>query len=327
MEPFSKVSPIPGYDIREIQKTDSLALKKFEDTCSVLDGSTSLNSIQFWEDLVNSPDIGPSSVIAINKEGGVGYCGWYEVDHRVEENLVFLEGRVHPDFRGQGYGTALLDWLESNAIDHLRTTGIDNPCTFRIMYYDRAPDAPTLFKKRGYELMYIEQEMVRDLDGSIAGTDHDDLKYKNWTMENQADFYAVYRAAFQTRTENIMSSDSWQGHFANPNDEDFQPYYSFLAYKSGTPAAYTVVHTESDPDHPGRIIPWISQIGVHLDFRRSGVGTTLLGRTMGELKKAEFQIVKLSVNVDNSEAINLYSNIGFQIDKSLTMYCKPAALH
>ena len=120
-----------------------------------------------------------------------------------------------------------------------------------------------------------------------------------------------------------MSSDSWQGHFVNPNDEDFQPDHSLLVYKSGIPAAFSVIHTETDTYYPEAIIPWISQVGVHVDYRRSGIGTKLLQKTMEELKKSGFQTVKLSVNVHNSEALSLFDKIGFQTVKSLTMYHKP----
>ena len=324
MDMFSKFTPISGQKIRGIQRSDIHSLKKFEESCSELDGRTSLNTIQAWESLVNSSGIGSRSVIAINKTGKIAFYGWFEVDFRVEENLIFLEGRVHPDFRQQGYGSDLLNWLESNAINHLNASGKGKPCTFRIMFYDRAPDAENLFNNRGYKLMYIEQEMQRNLGGSSLDICQEDLEFKSWTEDNKAEFYAVYKAAFQTRTDSLMSSEAWWGHFSNPNDEDFYPENSILVYKSGIPAAYVVVHLDSDPDNPDGLIPWITQIGVDLDFRRNGIGTILLGKTMDGLKKSGYQTVKLSVNVNNPEALSLYNKIGFQTVKSLTMYHKPA---
>ena len=327
MNQLSKFSPISGYPIRGIQKSDISSLTDFVSACSALDGNTNLKSLQAWKSLVNSFNIGSNSLIACNQAGEVAFYGWFEVDHRVEENLIFLDGRVHPDFRRQGYGSALLDWLESNAINQVKAAGDERSCSFRIMYYDRAPDAPRLFKDCGYELMYVEQEMQRELGIILSGIDHNDLEFKTWNEGNQSDFYQVYRAAFQTRTENLMSSDAWLGHFFNPNDEDFHPENSILIYKSGIPAAYSVVHVEADPDNPGGLIPWISQIGVGRDFRRRGIGTILLGKTMDGLKKSGYQTVKLSVNVNNSEALSLYDKIGFQTIKSLTMYHKPADIH
>jgi len=113
-----------------------------------------------------------------------------------------------------------------------------------------------------------------------------------------------------------MKAEAWHHHFANPESRDYQPNLSLLARKSDNPVAYAVIHTEELVED----LAWITQTGVHADYRRQGIGATLLIKTMKELHKAGYQKVKLSVNVDNPGAKSLYEYLGFSLVNSFTMY-------
>jgi len=311
---------IRGYTWRGIQSTDGPLLQKFEQACAPTDGATNLKNSDEWVALVKEQDINTRSMIAINVQGEIAIVGWFEVDERIESVLSFLEGRVHPSFRGQRYGTVLLDWLESNAGLQMRTVANGRPCIYRIMFYDRAPDASALFKKRGYALQYVEQEMHRDLRQPWPDINHQDLTFEPWTANNKPDFYTVYQAAFRTRSDNLMLADSWHHHFANPNSNDYQPDLSLLARQSGDPVAYAVIHAEESSAGSGSKLAWITQTGVHVDYRRQGIGAALLTETMKHLHSAGYQWAKLSVNVNNPVAKSLYEHLGFSLVASFTMY-------
>jgi len=314
---------IKDFTVRPIRSTDSRGLKTFELACSALDGETKLSSSEEWDAQVNEDDLHTRSLIAINSQDEIAYVGWFEIDARAEEILVFLDGRVHPDFRGQGFGKGLLDWLESTSKERVMDLREDKPSTYRIMYYDRAADAQDLFERKGYKLLYIEQVMSLDLRKARFENEQEGLEFKPWNPELKSDFYSVYQAAFQTRSASLLGTEAWHQHFADPKSEDFQPALSLLAYKSGIPVGYLVTHSEDNiVDKKGEII-WITQIGVHPEFRRQGIGVSLLSKSIRQLIQAEYQFIKLSVNLNNPDAINLYKQLGFQLDNSFTMYHRP----
>ena len=320
MTTISNLPTIKGFTWRGIESTDGPLLQKFEEDCSVVDGATNLQSLDEWGALAKEKEINTRSIVAINAHNEIALTGWYQVDERVESVLAFLEGRVHPDFRGNQYGTALLDWLEKNAGAKMKAVAGDRECTYRIMFYDRAPDAPALFEKKGYMLQYIEQEMERDLKEPEPAFNPQNLSFEPWTEDNKAEFYKVYKEAFRTRTGTPMKAEAWHPHFANPESSDYQPDLSLLARKSDTPVAYTVIHIEEATKGSGSELAWITQTGVHADYRRQGIGATLLTETMKVLQKAGYQKVKLSVHVDNPGAISLYEYLGFSLVNSFTMY-------
>ncbi len=221
MTNWKNLIPIIDFTLRPIRSTDSHRLKTFELACSALDGETNLSSQEEWDALVNKEDLGTRSVIHINNLDEIAYVSWFYVDQRVEEILVFLDGQVHPNFRGQGYGTGLMDWLESTEKEHVLDLADGKPSTYRIMYYDRAVDAQKLFEKRGFQILYIEQEMGQDLRKTKPENKLEDLEFKPWSVGRRSEFYSVYRAAFQTRTANLMRAEAWHQHFANPESVDF----------------------------------------------------------------------------------------------------------
>lgn len=317
---MNNLPAIQGFAWRHIQPTDGPLLTQFEQACALVDGATNLKRPEAWESLAAEENIYSRSLISVNDQGKIAIIGWFDIDERVEQILAFLEGRVHPEYRGRGFGTLLLDWLETNAASEVKAETCQRPFIYRIMFYDRSPDASMLFDKRGYTLLYVEQEMQRDLSIPLPKAHHQELSFETWTIENKSDFYAVYQAAFQTRTKTLMSAESWHHHFANPTQDDFQPVFSMLARKSGDPVAFVVVHSEKSSNYSGIKSAWITQTGVDSNFRRAGIGSALLSETMQQLQNAGYDWVKLSVNTDNPGAISLYNHLGFSSSKRLTMY-------
>jgi len=320
MTRINRFKPIKGFSQRAILPSDKYILHQFEIACSALDGKTNLASLEEWDALVKQENLNTRSVIYINNLNEVAFVGWFEIDERVEEVLTFLEGRVHPEYRGQGYGSFLMDWLEGTAENRMKNVANGRPCTYRIMYYDRAQDAIKLFEERAFKLLYIEQEMQRDLREFRPKYETQDLEFNPWSTENSPEFYSVYRAAFQTRTEKLLESAAWHQHFADPNCEDFLPGLSLLVYKSGFPVAYAVIHSEESAIDKRNETAWISQLGVHSDFRRQGIGTILLSEIMKQFSQTGYSFIKISVNVNNQGAISLYEHSGFQLVNSFTMY-------
>jgi len=148
---------IRGYTWRRIQPTDAPSLEKFEQACALLDGATNLQAPDEWVELAKEKNINTRSILAVNAQNEIAIAGWYEIDERVESVLAFLEGRVHPDFRGKQYGTALLDWLERNAGMAMKAVAGERTLTYRIMFYDRAPDASALFEGKGIRFSILRR--------------------------------------------------------------------------------------------------------------------------------------------------------------------------
>jgi len=81
---------------------------------------------------------------------------------------------------------------------------------------------------------------------------------------------------------------------------------------------YVVIHPETGK-LIGYVIFWqigkevqISNFAVHPDFRKRGVGSSVLGRILGIIKKRGANIVILEVRESNNSARFLYKKFGFK---------------
>jgi ribosomal-protein-alanine N-acetyltransferase len=71
--------------------------------------------------------------------------------------------------------------------------------------------------------------------------------------------------------------------------------------------------------HLGFIARIIS-IAVHPNYRRMGLGESLLREAIEDMKRLGVRKVLLEVKVDNKAAINLYSKVGFKVNSILKGY-------
>jgi len=82
---------------------------------------------------------------------------------------------------------------------------------------------------------------------------------------------------------------------------------------------YVIVH-RLDKRVIGHIILWhiqdeiqISNIAIHPDFRRMGIGESVLRQLLSQLKKGGVKFVSLEVRPSNVAAIKLYTKLDFEI--------------
>ncbi len=317
MTPYPGSLPtIPGYAWQPLQAGDVAALQRLEQDCAPLDGVTIFRSAAEWAAVVAEAAF---SQTAVSPAGEIAAVGWLTLEDRVDSVHAFHFGRVQPQFRGQGIGRALLGWLEAAAVPRLQEMADGRPSFLRTYFYDREPQTIGLLLRSGYERQYAEDELRLDLrqTGPTAVLRAETAVFP-WTPANAGDFYAVYRAAFASRTASLLDAAAWANHFANPDDDEFRPHLSRIVQQDGAPVAYAVVYVEgTEPE-----TAWISQMGVHQTYRRQGLGRALLLEMVSGLAAAGYRQAALSVNVDNPQARALYEQVGFRLRRRLSVYRK-----
>jgi len=315
---------LPGSTWRPIRPADASALAQFEIDCARLDGATNVRTEADWLERLDDPaHAAEHSLLAAVGGGQIAAAGWIDYWPSPETARAFLDGRVHPDFRGRGIGTVLLNWLESRGCSHLIATELERPHVLRIMFYDRGPDAIALFEQQGFEWLFVEETMRFDLSRPLPDFHlPPGLCGEPWTPENSADFYRAYADAFSTRTSQVMPAAAWHHYWGNPDDPEFKPALSLLIRDGAEPVAFATVDVE--PLAGGRFneIAQIGQVGVRVGWRGQGIGAALLVETMRGIKAAGHRVAQLMVNIDNLQAHGLYDRVGFRRASALTMYRK-----
>lgn len=315
---------IPGYRWRVMHPSDAQWLYQFELDCSKVDGNTHLTPLSEWENRLSDENyLQLNSIVLSDEIKHIIARGLILYQDEVHDVQAFLHGRVHPDYRGKGIGERLLTWMERQAKNQLNTIARRRKLVLRILFYDRNEDAISLFVKLGYRFQYTEEELEFNLQKIPPDFQlPDKMKINHWKSENANDFYRAYQVSFATRTKMLMEETAWRHHFANPNDDGFLQDLSILVTRENQAIAFAVCHSEElQIDQNSRIV-WITQMGVHSKWRNQGIGSALLSDLLRRFINYDFQMAKLSVNIDNPGAKALYEKVGFKLCKRFTLYRK-----
>jgi mycothiol synthase len=239
---------------------------------------------------------------------------WSRVEHNVgvvdSDRLIaagFLRPRggyyiadyfVHPDQRGRGAATMLLDWGEQEAL----AAGLSS---IRTGLSARDADGKELLDRRGYRYIRSFYRMAIDLDQQPPAPEWPQGFTFALEPEEEHVLYETLEEAF---------ADHW-GH----QDRTFEqwiaqngPLAERLCYvvrtEDGTPAAAQIC----DEERFGTA--WVSIIGVRAAWRKRGLGEALLRQAFHDLYARGRARITLGVDAENTTgATRLYERVGMHV--------------
>ncbi len=265
----------------------------------------------------------PADDLLVAEVAGHGVVGVGEGRVRGEtgHQLYRSECYVHPDFRRQGMGRALLaaQWQRVQAIS--RAQG-DAAVIHGARVSAGQTDAQGLFESCGMRRVRYFFEMVRDLAQPIppvvvpAG-----LELTTWA--ERRDDRAVWAG------NNEAFQDHW-GHL--PEDYDAFAYRitagwvslddSFVIWDGAEVAGASL--NDMGPAalrHYGRNQGWIGILYVRRPWRQRGLGRALLARSLQQAKALGHDLAGLRVDAENlTGAVRLYEALGFAVEKTTAAY-------
>jgi ribosomal protein S18 acetylase RimI-like enzyme len=96
-------------------------------------------------------------------------------------------------------------------------------------------------------------------------------------------------------------------------------YRGWIARRDGRPVGWVAGRVFSD----GR--GWVEQLAVARSARGLGLGRALLLHSLAELRERGATALALGVQGENENAIGLYRNVGFEIEREWRVYSRPAS--
>jgi mycothiol synthase len=273
-----------------------------------------------WSD--PSIDLAADTRVAQTPDGAIVGC--IEVWNTPPYTFCWIWGRVHPAFRGQGIGTALMEWAEQRAQIALQRAPADARVFLEAGTISTHRPTIDLLQVRGFVAVRHSFTMARDLDG--------DLPAPAWPAGMRVrsmrpgDELAVYRVV------NESYRDHW-GHVEAPEEQGYplwrhraienpahDPSLWFLATDGDQIAGVALC----DPFQIGEPdMGYVNSLGVLRPWRRRGVAQALLYHSFAELRRRGRTGVALGVDASSlTGATRLYEKVGMRAIRDFTSFEK-----
>lgn len=261
--------------------------------------------------------------VVLTPEGQLVGC--MEVWNSAPHVFNWVWGRVHPDYVGQGIGSALLEWAEGRMRRALDKAPAGDRVTAMLATPTVNEAAKALFRAQGY--VPVRHHYTMEL--ALEGPPPTPIWAEGITvrsMESEDELEAVYRA------DDEAFRDHW-GHVETPFEEGFahwrhrfctRPNYDpslwFLAMDGEEIAGISLCEqtTVEDPT-----MGWVNILAVRRPWRRRGVGLALLHHSFGELYRRGQRRVGLGVDASSlTGATRLYERAGMHVARQYDSYEK-----
>jgi ribosomal protein S18 acetylase RimI-like enzyme len=220
-----------------------------------------------------------------------------------------VNGFVHPDFRGRGLGTAIVQATEVRARER-GARKLDNG----ILATDRA--AAALLEANGYRDVRHYYVMTIELEEPPPEPEWPEgLEPRAFELEHAHTFWAADDEAFQ-----------------DEEDYESEPFEEFVARRLESPRFNGQLWTAVwDGDEIAATLiagkrlgaGWIGGLGVRRPWRRRGLGRALLLRAFGQFYERGERRVSLNVHTENpTGATRLYERVGMRVEREEVLYRK-----
>ncbi|MGY1724342.1 N-acetyltransferase family protein [Blastococcus sp. SYSU DS0533] len=225
---------------------------------------------------------------------------------------IHLDGRVHPDRRGRGIGTALLGWelargAEVHAERHPEVEGL-----LVVGVSGTQPDLERLVERHGFTAERWYRTMERRLTDLPEVRAVPGVQVVPFSWDRDDEVRRAHNVAF---TEHHGSSErdpeSWQRLFTG--SRAFRPDLSVLAVADGAVAGYVLGYVyEADTRARGYREVVLGHIGVLPGARGRGLASAMIGGSLRAAAAQDCRVAALDVDSDNvTGALRLYESLGF----------------
>lgn len=216
-------------------------------------------------------------------------------------NAIDLDGGVHPDHRGRGISSQLLEAAQVRgsklALEHQPQA----PLVYDAMVSSSDPISAELLADHGYEVVRYFIEMRHDLSSRQSEDERVRPYSSTWAEATRAAHNDAFRSHWGSGP---ASPQKWQKFLRSSG---FRPDLSRIVTSADDVLAYAMVSS----NRPGEA--YLELVGTRAGAQGQGLGRAIITSTLAAIgSDGSFTTVGLDVDAANpSDAGRLYSSIGF----------------
>lgn len=241
---------------------------------------------------------------------GFAYVAFEPSTTRLQRCVIF--GKVRPEYRRHGIGSALLAWAVPRGRARLLSHPSDLPKVLRVETPDHLPDADRLFVRHGFTATRWFLELARPLRDLPEPAVPVGFRIADWPEDDDST-RLVRNEAFEDHWGSVpASAAAWsqqtRGHGARPDLSAV-----LVTEATNTAAAICLNHRyPADDEVTGTKDGWISIVATRREYRGFGLATALISHALHRFAAAGLTRACIEVDSQNpTGAADLYRRLGF----------------
>jgi len=304
----------PEVTFRPYEEKDTAALVGLSQAAARAD-NVDLNSTienQPTEEQLSNPELLIAEDAETGKILGYGAVRWWQED---DGTLVYLHsGTVHPDKRGKGAGTLLLQELQGRARE-IATNRPGSKNVFGANASETDQGANELLTKDGYQKVWSAVEMkFTKLDELSRVHVPDGFELRDVTSDEQK--RQVYAANKRVYAGKFGSSQASEGDYQEFLEDNPDSSLWKVLWHDDMIAGFVLSRMRPNGAE-------VMEVSVMPEFRRRGLGSFLMIESLVELRQRGVGEIRLHTDAEGKMGgRQLYENLGFEPLKEHYRYRK-----
>ncbi len=273
------------------------------------------------------PDSDPQhdSLLVMAPDGRLAGLGWVFTPQEYDrEQIVFLWGEVHPDYRQQGLGGFILNWMESRGRRILESRHALPQRVLRAACPEHLHDRVDLFTEHGFQHTRSSYRMRRALSDPIPEVVlPPGIEFHSWKTEYNEAALQTANEAFRDHWGYVpTSAESW--NLWVTSHPSFRPDLTRLAVHGDQIVGLSINRVNDEEiQATGLKEGWIDDLAVLRPWRRQGIGAALLCAALRAFDEIGLEFAGLGVDTENtSGALRIYERLGFKVVKQFMIFTK-----
>ena len=250
---------------------------------------------------------------------GVGYTIF--LPSEVKEERCYIFGTTKPEFRGNGVGTAVMQWASEHGESLLRSTNRTIPKYLRSDMSATNSSAGSLFQSFNMSPVRWNDDLIIDLADSPEVFTSLGYSIVAWDSSRDEEARVVKNLAFMDHWGSTPTSkDGWEQLVHGSTARLDQ---SFFALDSNHNIVGLLLshRYESDDEALGKRIGWIDKLATLAEHRKQSIGKSLITHALAAYQRDGLTHAALDVDTENpTGAYGLYTAVGFSTFRGKVTY-------